>query len=168
MKRSAGFTLIELLLVLAIIGVISAIAVPALLGQRDRAKMRAVQDQTVSIIGDLSSVVNELNDPPSERKTGYPTTLYAVTAAGNQAKAQDVINIVLARTNFATAKNSYSGAGGVFTSAVTPSGGAGLFGQVYVDATTANSIEEPQITVTGVFRDPDGNIQYCQKSVGLN
>jgi type IV pilus assembly protein PilA len=45
MKKQSGFTLIELLLVLAIIGIISAIAVPAILSQRDRAR-------------DLSSVAN--------------------------------------------------------------------------------------------------------------
>ena len=43
MKRQSGFTLIELLLVLAIIGIISAIAIPALLGQREKAKVKAVQ-----------------------------------------------------------------------------------------------------------------------------
>jgi len=36
---SRGFTLIELLLVLAIIGIISGIAIPALSGQRQRARM---------------------------------------------------------------------------------------------------------------------------------
>jgi len=38
-KRTAGFSLVELLLVLAIIGIISFIAVPSLLGQRRRARV---------------------------------------------------------------------------------------------------------------------------------
>jgi type IV pilus assembly protein PilE len=44
-KRGSGFTLIELLLVLAIVGIISAIVIPTFLGQRRRAR----------IIGDASA-----------------------------------------------------------------------------------------------------------------
>lgn len=39
MKNQKGFTLIELLLVLAIIGIISAIAIPSYMGQRRRARV---------------------------------------------------------------------------------------------------------------------------------
>lgn len=38
-RRSQGFSLIELLLVLAIIGIISTIAIPSFLGQRRRARL---------------------------------------------------------------------------------------------------------------------------------
>lgn len=38
-RGTQGFTLVELLLVLAIIGIISTIAIPALLGQRRRARV---------------------------------------------------------------------------------------------------------------------------------
>jgi len=53
MKKQSGFTLIELLLVLAIIGIISAIAIPALLSQRARARDKATISNMTGRMGDL-------------------------------------------------------------------------------------------------------------------
>ena len=53
MKKQSGFTLIELLLVLAIIGIISAIAIPALLSQRARARDKAAVQNTDSCVADM-------------------------------------------------------------------------------------------------------------------
>ena len=53
MKKQSGFTLIELLLVLAIIGIISAIAIPALLGQRARARDKSATANADSVVADL-------------------------------------------------------------------------------------------------------------------
>ena len=54
MNRHDGFTLIELLLVLAIIGIISAIAIPAMLSQRARARDKASMDHVAGRISDLA------------------------------------------------------------------------------------------------------------------
>jgi len=60
MKSQKGFTLIELLLVLAIIGIISAIAIPALLGQREKAKVKAVQSMVANVAGECARVNDDL------------------------------------------------------------------------------------------------------------
>ena len=62
MKNQKGFTLIELLLVLAIIGIISAIAIPALLGQRARARDKSARGNVDAIVGDLIASYDKLKD----------------------------------------------------------------------------------------------------------
>ena len=62
MKKQSGFTLIELLLVLAIIGIISAIAIPALLAQRARARDKTGIANTSSMIADLVSAYDKAVD----------------------------------------------------------------------------------------------------------
>ena len=65
--KTAGFTLIELLLVLAIIGIISAIAIPALLGQRESARNKIAQANAANIKAGLIAAINELDKPTDQR-----------------------------------------------------------------------------------------------------
>ncbi len=67
---SHGFTLVELLLVLAIIGIISGIAIPTFMGQRKRAR----------VIGDASTNARVLAMMLESRKA--ETGVYANTSAG--------------------------------------------------------------------------------------
>jgi len=166
MKNQKGFTLIELLLVLAIIGIISAIAIPALLGQRERAKATATKDNTVSVCADLTSTLAVVGDPPSERPAAMAATLWTTSAADYLAKANEAVKFTTGangKTNFTNAKNPYNG-GTVYTAGV-PTVAAANAGIVYIDTATANVASNPIITVTGIYKDNNGVAQSLVKTV---
>jgi type IV pilus assembly protein PilA len=74
MKRQSGFTLIELLLVLAIIGIISAIAIPAMLGQRARARDKSAIQGTIGRIGDILGAYDKAKEAIANGETATVST----------------------------------------------------------------------------------------------
>jgi len=135
MKKQSGFTLIELLLVLAIIGIIAAIAVPAILGQRDKAKAKAVQSMVANVAGECARV----SDARKE--------------AGLAATPADVITAVLALSNYQypSVKNPYGGSTTPFTNAAgSASGTIYLEGQDNF-ADTATSQSYPAVVIHGYY-----------------
>jgi type IV pilus assembly protein PilA len=87
MKKQSGFTLIELLLVLAIIGIISAIAIPALLGQRSRARDKAATQNMTGTVADLIGAwdkARESGATAASCKTAMEAVLSAANARGDK------------------------------------------------------------------------------------
>ncbi len=104
MKNQKGFTLIELLLVLAIIGIISAIAIPALLGQRARSRDTSAKSNATGILTDVISA----NDKAKEAGVTVTnqTQLWAVMTTVVAPLPNALVPQVL------TAKNPWAGTGG--------------------------------------------------------
>ena len=83
-KKRNGFTLIELMVVVAIVGVLSAVGLPQLLKAQDRAKISVAQQEAVNYAKECS--ISILTGAAAPASADYPT----VPTAQNCAAGTDV------------------------------------------------------------------------------
>jgi type IV pilus assembly protein PilA len=77
-KKQNGFTLIELMVVIAIVGVLSAVGLPQLLKAQDRAEISAAQQEAVNYAKECSIAL--LTDGPKPDGAQYETLAVEVLA----------------------------------------------------------------------------------------
>jgi len=85
-SNSKGFTLIELMIVIAIIGILAAIAIPNFVSYRNKAFCSAAESDASTIaaaLADYFSVPNRIALPDSDPTQPKPSGLGLTLSAGN-------------------------------------------------------------------------------------
>jgi type IV pilus assembly protein PilA len=111
-QESPGFTMVELLMVVTIIGVLIAIAVPTFLGSRDGANDRAAQTVVRHLLVSARAVASQGEDA-GVIQAGEPAVRVVGAAVEGRAKESEVsvlVDEVAGRSYVILASRSTSGA----------------------------------------------------------